>query len=324
MGRNKEKIMSRHTHERGGNFSYSSRKGLAIAISITTLMMIAEVIGGIITNSLALLSDAGHMLTDSLALGLSLFALSFATRPATATKTYGFYRIEILAALLNSVILAGVAFYIFYEAYSRFFEPPVVKSVPMLVVATIGLLVNIVGAIILSRSGRESLNIKSALFHMLGDALSSVGVIAAGLIILFTGWYLADPLISLLIGVVIIRGAWQVIMESVHILLEAVPRDINMRKLIDEIRNIKGIKDVHDIHLWTITSGLHALSGHVLIDDILTSHSDEILSEINELLRDHYRISHTTIQFECEACEDSLVCRIENRGGREEKLKRRK
>jgi len=318
--RNMQKT-GRHTHGTHEEVLVSSRKGLLIALSITTLMMIIEVIGGILTNSLALLSDAGHMLTDSLALGLSLFALNFAARPASETKTYGFYRVEILAALLNAVILAGISVYIFYEAYHRFLEPLVVKSVPMLIVAGIGLAANLLGASFLARSGRESLNIKSALFHMLGDAVSSVGVIIAGLIILFTRWYPADPLISVAIGVVIIWGAWQVIGESVHILLEGVPSHIDMAQLISEVKNIKGVKDVHEAHLWTITSGMHAFAGHVLIDDILTSHSDEILSDINHLLRDHYQVAHTTIQFECESCEDVLVCRLQNhlrQGGRKE------
>lgn len=302
----------RHTHIAHEEIAGTGRKGLIIALSITSLMMVAEVIGGILTNSLALLSDAGHMLTDSLALALSLFALSFASRPANETKTYGFYRAEILAALVNAIILAGISVYIFYEAYRRFLDPPVVKSVPMLIVAGIGLAANLVGASFLARSGRESLNVKSALFHMLGDAVSSVGVIIAGLIILFARWYPADPLISVAIGLIIIWGAWQVVEESIHILLEGVPSHVDMNRLIAEIKSIKGVRDVHDAHLWTITSGMHAFAGHVLIDDILTSHSDEILTDLNHLLRDHYQVAHTTIQFECEFCEDTLVCRLQN------------
>jgi cobalt-zinc-cadmium efflux system protein len=307
-----EERTGRHTHIAHEEIAGTGRKGLIIALSITSLMMVAEVIGGILTNSLALLSDAGHMLTDSLALALSLFALSFASRPASETKTYGFYRAEILAALVNAVILAGISVYIFYEAYRRFLDPPVVKSVPMLIVAGIGLAANLVGASFLARSGRESLNVKSALFHMLGDAVSSVGVIIAGLIILFARWYPADPLISVAIGLIIIWGAWQVVEESIHILLEGVPSHVDMNRLIAEIKSIKGVRDVHDAHLWTITSGMHAFAGHVLIDDILTSHSDEILTDLNHLLRDHYQVAHTTIQFECEFCEDVLVCRLQN------------
>lgn len=307
-----EERTGRHTHRDHEEIAGTGRRGLIIALSITSLIMVAEIIGGILTNSLALLSDAGHMLTDSLALALSLFALSFAARPANETKTYGFYRAEILAALLNAVVLAGISVYIFYEAYRRFLDPPVVKSVPMLIVAGVGLIANLLGASFLARSGRDSLNIKSALFHMLGDAVSSVGVIIAGLIILFARWYPADPLISVAIGLIIIWGAWQVIDESVHILLEGVPSHVDMTRLIGEIKSIRGVRDVHDAHLWTITSGMHAFAGHVLIDDILTSHSDEILNHINHLLRDHYQVAHTTIQFECESCEDMLVCRLQN------------
>ncbi len=297
-----------HRHIESDNQAHASnQRKLMIALSITAIVMIAEIIGGLLANSLALLSDAGHMLTDILALGLSLTAMKFARKPPTPSKTFGFYRLEILAAFFNGMLLFFISFYIFYEAYHRLVQPEEIKGLVMLVVACIGLLANGVGILLLRKSAHTSLNVKSAFFHIVGDTISSGGVIVGGLLILYTGWYLVDPLISIFIGILILRGAYALTMESINIFLEATPKDINVEELLDELRKIQGVKDVHHLHLWTITSGINAMSAHVLIDDLLISSSAYILKEIKSLLRNKYRIEHSTIQFESKACGDDLL-----------------
>jgi cobalt-zinc-cadmium efflux system protein len=297
-----------HQPIRSDNQGYSStQRYMLIVLSITAGVMIAEIIGGLLANSLALLSDAGHMLTDILALGLSIVAMRFAQRPPTASKTFGFYRLEILAAFFNGVLLLFISFYIFYEAYHRLLHPEEIKGLFMLVVAAIGLLANGVGIVILRRSALRNLNVKSAFFHLVGDTISSGGVIVGGLVILYTGWYLADSLIGIFIGVLILRGAYSLVSESIGIFLEATPKDISMEKMLDDLHKIEGVKEIHHLHLWTITSGIYAMSAHVLIEDLLTSRSAQILREIEGLLQGKYSIEHTTIQFESESCGDDLV-----------------
>jgi cobalt-zinc-cadmium efflux system protein len=280
---------------------------LFIALLITAIVMIAEIIGGLLANSLALLSDAGHMLTDILSLGLSLAAMKLAQKPPTPSKTFGFHRLEILAAFFNGMLLCFMSFYIFYEAYHRLVQPEEIKGLFMLVVAFIGLLANGAGILLLRKSAHTSLNVKSAFFHIVGDTISSGGVILGGVIILYTGWYVVDPLLSIFIGLLILRGAYALIVESIDIFLEATPKDINMEELLDELCKIQGVKEVHHIHLWTITSGINAMSAHVLIDDRLISSSAHILKEIKSLLHNKYKIEHSTIQFESESCGDDLL-----------------
>ncbi|RZB33552.1 MAG: cobalt-zinc-cadmium efflux system protein [Desulfobacteraceae bacterium Eth-SRB2] len=303
-------MISHHIHQpkKSDNHVYSSnQRNLVIALLITAIVMIAEIIGGLLANSLALLSDAGHMLTDILALGLSLVAMRFAQKPPTPSKTFGFHRLEILAAFFNGMLLFFISFYIFYEAYHRLLHPEEIKGLFMLVVACIGLLANGMGIILLRKSAHTSLNVKSVFFHIVGDTISSGGVIVGGLLILYTGWYLIDPLIGIFIGILILKGAYALIMESIDIFLEATPKDINVEEMLDELRKIKGVKDVHHLHLWTITSGINAMSAHVLIDDLLISSSAYILKEIKSLLHNNYRIGHSTIQFESKSCGDDLL-----------------
>lgn len=285
-----------------------NQKVLWIAIGLTGMIMIVEVIGGLIANSLALLSDAGHMLTDVMSLALSLFALRLAMRPPSSTKTFGFYRMEILAALVNGTTLIFISGYILYEAYQRFGATEHVDSRTMLLVAALGLIANGIAALAMMRSSQESLNIRGAYLHILGDALSSIGVLMGGLTILLTGWYVVDPIISVLICLVILRGAFMLMKDSVNILLEAVPRGTDLEEVENALRSIPGVNDLHHLHLWTITSSIHALSAHVLVDDVLTSRTGEILQEIKRVLREKFRIGHTTIQFECENCEEGFYC----------------
>jgi cobalt-zinc-cadmium efflux system protein len=301
--------MTEHAHGAHLLISTNQRR-LLVALSITGLMTIVELAGGLISNSLALIGDAGHMFTDTLALGLSFYALNLAKRPANQTKTYGYYRAEILAALTNGVILVLVSGYIFYEAYHRFVEPPEVRGGLMLIVAAIGLVANVVGISVL-RSGRSrNLNVKGAFLHMWSDTLSSVGVIAAGAIILLTGRTIADPIISIIIGILILRGAGGLVWESVNILLEAVPKHLDVSQINNAVRKIKGVKDVHDVHLWAITSGMYAMSCHLLIEDQMVSNCTQIVGEVNRTLSQEFGISHSTVQLECEECENSPVCHI--------------
>jgi cobalt-zinc-cadmium efflux system protein len=301
--------MTEHTHGTLSLLSTNQRR-LLVALSITGLMTIVELAGGLLSNSLALIGDAGHMFTDTLALGLSLFALNLAKRPASQTKTYGYYRAEILAALVNGTILVLVSGYIFYEAYNRFVEPPEVRGGLMLIVAAIGLAANVVGISVLRSAGSRNLNVKSAFLHMWSDTLSSLGVIAAGAIILLTGRTIADPIISIIIGLLILRGAGGLVWESVNILLEAVPKNLDVSRINDAVRKIKGVRDIHDVHLWAITSGMYAMSCHLLIEDQMVSNCTQIVEEVNKTLSQEFGISHSTVQLECEECENSPVCHI--------------
>jgi cobalt-zinc-cadmium efflux system protein len=250
------------------------------------------------------------MLTDTLALGLSYFAMKISRRPADDKRTYGFHRTEILVALLNGLVLILISVYIFYEAYKRFLSPPEIKAPLMLSVATLGLVVNVIGIMMLKGSSRGNLNVRGAFLHILGDTLSSIGVIAAGIIIFFTKFYLVDPIVALLIGGIILRGAIGLVTESSNILLEAVPKHLNPETIAEELKKIAGVKDMHDLHLWAITSGIYALSGHLLIEDQMVSKSDQILKEANALLKDKFGITHTTLQLECLECSRFPVCNL--------------
>ena len=300
----------------GRDLTSMGGKPLKIALTIVLVIMVFEVIGGILSNSLALLGDAGHMLVDALALGLALFAVTIARRPATPTKTFGYHRVEIMAALANGTALLLVSAYIFYEAYQRFLEPPLINTPLMIGVAVIGLAANLTGILLLRRASRRSLNIKAAFWHIVGDTISSVGVIVAGIIISVTGWHVVDPLIAIFIGGIILWGAVRLVSESVDILMEAVPKHIQVDKVIEIIKNVPGVEDVHDIHIWTITSDIHALSAHLLIEDQRVSKSAEIVEAVNRNLGRHFNITHTTLQLECESCPTGFICDINKPGNR--------
>ncbi len=298
-------------HSEASHLTSTGSNPLKIALVIVLVIMVVEVVGGILSNSLALLGDAGHMLVDALSLGLSLFAMAIAKRPATPTRTYGYHRVEILAVLANGITIGLVSLYIFYEAYQRFLAPPMVKTPLMLVVATIGLIANLAGMLLLRRGRHRSLNIKAAFWHIIGDTISSVGVIIAGIIIAITGWGIVDPIIAVFIGCIILWGAVGLVRESVDILSEAVPKHIQLDKVIGAIKNIPGVEDVHDIHVWTITSGIHTLSAHLVVEDQKVSRSAEIVEAVNQGLAQHFNITHTTLQLECETCPTGLICEID-------------
>jgi cobalt-zinc-cadmium efflux system protein len=288
----------------------SASQPLKITLGLVLIIMVAEILGGLFSNSLALLSDAGHMFTDALALGLSLFAMNLARRPATATKTFGYHRAEIMAALVNGSVLILVSAIIFYEAYQRFQQSPVIKSPLMLIVAGIGLVANIIGIYLLRSGSRKSINIKAAFWHIIGDTMSSVGVIIAGVIIQITGWTIADPILAVVIGIVILWGAVRIVKESVDILLESVPPHVEMENVVTAVKNIPGVKDLHEIHIWTITSGIYAMSAHLRITDRRVSQCDEILTKVNEVLAHDFNITHATLQMECESCPTGADCNL--------------
>ena len=301
--------MGSHAHHRHGQSTRGSlQRPLLIALVITVTVMVAEFVGGLMANSLALLSDATHMLADVVALLLGIVAFQFSAKPPTKKSTFGFYRLEIFAAQINGGILLFLSFFIFYAAYQRLLHPEPIKGVLMLVVACVGLVANIAGALVLHQSSRENLNVRAAFLHIVGDLISSIGVIVGGVIISLTGWFAVDPILSLMIGVIILKGAYGVVKETAGILLEAVPKHINLDKLIREVEAIEGVKSFHDVHAWTIASGLYALSGHVQIKDQRVSESAEIMEKIRGYLAQHYHIEHTTIQFECDACSTDLAC----------------
>jgi cobalt-zinc-cadmium efflux system protein len=275
---------------------------LTIVFAFTSLYLVVEVIGALMTGSLALLADAAHMLTDVGGLGLALFAIRFAERPATPERTYGYYRVEILSALANAVVLIGISLYILYEAYQRFLEPPAVESLGMLGVASIGLVVNIAGMLLLRSGSTESLNLKGAYFEVLSDMLSSLGVIAAGFIMWATQWYYADPLFSAGIGLFIFPRTWRLLREAVDVLLEATPSTVNLASVRQAIADTPGVAGVHDLHVWSLTSGVNALSVHaVRTDDV--SH-DDILRAVQARVTSQFGIAHATIQVESAGHEE--------------------
>ncbi|ANB56139.1 cation diffusion facilitator transporter family protein [Anoxybacillus sp. B7M1] len=284
-----------HHHDLGRE---GNKKGLIVALSITAGIMILEFLGGLWTNSLALLSDSGHMLSDASSLLLSLIAIWFAARPASPNKTYGFYRFEILAALFNGVTLFIIAGFIIWEAIGRFYHPPTVSSGSMMLIALIGLIANLLSAWALMRKGdvKHNVNLRSAYLHVLGDALGSVGAIIAGLVMWAFGWYIADPIISVLVALLILRGAWGVIKHTVHILMEGTPITIDQHEVKKALESIEGVINVHDLHIWTITSGLDSLSCHMLIED--RQDSQKILQAAIHLIEEKFKILHTTIQIE--------------------------
>ena len=309
-----------HEHTRG-----MAKKTLRLAFFLTMLILAAELAGGFLANSLALLSDAGHVLTDIFALGLAWFATAQAERPANASKTFGYHRVGILTALVNAVTLIVIALAILWEAVQRFQHPQAVQPLVMFLAAGIGIGVNLFIGFGL-RKERGNLNVRAAALHVFGDVGASVAVIVAGVVILLTGWYPADPILSVGIAGLIAVGAWRILRETTDILLEAVPKDINLSELVRDMMRLPGVQDVHDLHVWCITSGMYALSCHASIADLPPSESASILQALEAMLREKYHIGHTAIQFESHAHQEvycavgGLYCQME--AGGERKLSR--
>ena len=294
-------------HDHTPTAAGANKGRLTVVLALTTVYLVAEIVGGIVTGSLALLADAGHMLTDVAGLALALMAIRFAERPATPLRTYGYYRVEILAALANAVILIGISFYILFEAYERFKDPPAIAGLDVLMVAGLGLVVNIVGMLLLRRGSAESLNMKGAYFEVLSDALTSVGVIAAALIMYYTSWYYADPLVSAAIGLFILPRTWRLLREAVGVLLEGTPADVNPAAVRESLSAVDGVSSVHDLHLWSLTSGRNAMSVHVVVAG--GAPHERVLAAIREKATTDLKIFHVTVQIETPAfggCESHL------------------
>lgn len=272
------------------------------ALAISAAYFFAEVIAGFATNSLALLSDAGHMLSDVGAMALSLFAFRMAARPATHSSTYGYHRAEILAALFNGLTLWLIVGVIFTAAYNRFFNPPQVESFGMMVVAFLGLLVNIAAGLILHHGHHHNLNMRGAFLHVVSDAVGSVGAIVAGLVMLTTGWYLADPLISVFIGILVLFSSWNLVKDSVSVLMQSVPKGIRLDEVRATIEAVDGVAKVHDLHVWAVTSDIYTLSAHAVVENGGDFH--DVLDGIEITLKERFNIEHTTIQLETESREE--------------------
>jgi cobalt-zinc-cadmium efflux system protein len=283
------------------------------ALGLTAGVLVGEVAGGLWTGSLALLSDAAHVLMDVVALGLSYVALRLAARDPSDRHSYGLHRSEVLAAVINGGTLLVIAVGIFLEAARRLQEPEPVKSLEMLVIAAAGLAVNLVVMLILrghdhaEGNGREDLNVRSAWLHVLGDTLSSVGVIAAGLVMWRTGWTLLDALMSIAIGAVLLFGAGRLLKSGIHILMEGVPEELDLPQVSQAMAAVPGVRDVHDLHIWSLCPGAVALSAHVTADDAQWNAATDIQATLKAMLRDRFRIEHTTIQLECTQCRQGVV-----------------
>ena len=297
-----------HGHDRHDRAHPSSKRGLFWTLLLLCGYLVAEVVGGLIAHSLALLADAGHMFSDVAALGLSLFALWMAERPPTPQRTYGYYRTEILAALANGAALLAVSVFIFLEAVRRFRQPPEVQGGVMLAIAVGGLLVNLAGLRFFGAHREENLNIRGAWLHVLTDTLGSLGTIVAGGLIWGLGWNLADPLTSILVGLLVIYSAWQLVAESVSVLMENAPLGVDVDEVHDRMAQSPGVRSVHDLHVWTITTGLNALSAHVVIEDG-RGHA-ELLTEIRQVLHERFGIDHVTIQIEPGDYHDRCDCSL--------------
>jgi cobalt-zinc-cadmium efflux system protein len=281
---------------------HSETQRLQWALAISAVYLVAEVVAGFLTNSLALISDAGHMLSDVGALSLSLFAFRVAKRPATHQSTFGYHRVEILAALFNGLTLWLIVGVIMTAAFNRLFHPPEVESLGMLIVAALGLAVNVAAAAILHGGHSHNLNMRGAFLHVVSDAIGSLGVLAAGAIMLTTGWYLADPVISVLIGVLILYSSWNLVKDSLVVLMQAVPKGIRLDDVRETIEAVDGVQKVHDLHVWSVTSDIYTLSAHAVVENGGDFH--QVLNGIEATLKERFNIEHTTIQLETESREE--------------------
>jgi cobalt-zinc-cadmium efflux system protein len=291
-----------HQHAHGHSHSHGTGSILQWSLAATTLFAVIEVVAGIKAHSLALLSDAGHNFTDALALLLTWVGFYLQSKPADEIKTYGYHRASVLSAFVNALTLVALAGWILYESVDRLRRPLPVNEMVMIGVAVLGLLINGAIVLVLRAASRNDLNVRSAFIHMLGDALGAVAIIAGAVAIRYTGWERVDPALSILIGLLIVWTAWDIIRESLNILLEGLPRGIKLQDVGQGMRAIEGVLDVHDLHIWSLGSSTHALSCHVLIEDVPPSCSDVILRRLNEMLSHRFHISHTTVQFEHVSC----------------------
>jgi len=300
-----------HTHIHASDLTRSTVRRLALSLGLTALFVLVEIAAGLFSNSLALLTDAAHNATDAIALALTWWALRITIRPSNAAKTFGYHRVGILVAMVNSITLVLISLGIFYDAYRRLMAPPQVKADVLIGVGLAAVAINLVTALLVRQGHEHDLNLKSAYVHLMGDVLSTVGAVAAGIVIRFTGMDWLDPLVSIFIGLLILWNAWGILRESIDILMESTPADIDMESLQEDILTIQGVRGVHDLHVWSIARSLRTLSAHILIDDIPVSETVVVQSLINELLFHKYGIGHATLQLECVGCVSTeLYCNI--------------
>ena len=296
-----------HDHSHIGDLANQTTKRLALSLGLTAAFVVIEIAAGIFGNSLALLTDAAHNFTDVIALGLSWYAVKLATQPAHAGKTFGYHRVGILVALVNSTTLVLIALGIFYEAWKRFISPPEVDSAILIGVGALAFLINLGTAWLVKSGSEHDLNLRSTFLHLMGDVMSTLGAVIAGIIIAFTNWNWLDPLVSVLIGTFILWNAWGILRQSIHILLESTPESINMASMVTDLLQVKGVRDIHDLHVWSINENLCALSAHIITDDVLVSAGLPIQRDLNEILAHKYNIRHATLQLECECTGQNLL-----------------
>ncbi len=307
--------MTQHLHPHP-HFVDTARQGtsrLALSLVLTLGFVLVEAAAGFFSNSLALLTDAAHNLTDVIALGLTWYAFRLMTRPANARQTYGYHRAGILVALVNSTTLVLISLGIFYEAYRRLTSPVEVQAGILIGVGVVAFAINLATALLVRRGSEHDLNLRSTFVHLMGDVLSTLGAVAAGIVILFTGWNWLDPLVSIFIGLLILWNAGGILRETVGILLESTPSDVDMDAMVSDILQVQGVMGVHDLHVWSITRGLRTMSAHLLTEDVSISAGAAIQAQVNEMLANRYTIAHATLQLECTGCEpDLLYCEIDS------------
>ena len=299
-----------HSHSHSHNANVNAQRML-IALGITLAFVVFEAAAGIYANSLALLTDAAHNVTDVVALGLSWYALRVALRPANANKTFGYHRVGIVVALINGLSLVLISLYIFYEAIQRLMNPLMVEDSILIGVALIAFFVNAGTALLVLRGSEKDLNQRSAFLHLAGDAVATLGAFLAGIGIFFTGWNWLDPLASILIAALILWNVFGIVREALDILLESTPRDVDVNALVRAMQTVRGVRGVHDLHVWSLAQNLRALSAHILTDDVTISQGAQVQRDVNELLHERYGIAHATLQLECVDCEpDALYCEM--------------
>jgi cobalt-zinc-cadmium efflux system protein len=298
-------------HDHTSNLSRSTIRRLSLSLVITVIFVVVEIMAGIFANSLALLTDGAHNLTDAVALGLTWWALWITTKPANSVNTYGYHRAGILVALVNSTTLALIAVGIFYEAWKRFSAPPVVQADILIGVGAVAVIVNLVTALLVRRGSENDLNLRSAFLHLMGDVVSTVGAVVAGIIIRFTGLNWLDALVSVLIGFLILWNAWSILRESLEILMESSPADVDMDALRHDMLAVEGVRGVHDLHVWSITRSLRTLSAHLVTEDVPVSAGAKVQVAVGDMLAQQYGINHSTLQLECVNCAPiGLYCDI--------------
>lgn len=298
--------MDNHSHVHFMDLTQQTGRRMALSLGITFVFVFVEIAAGLFSNSLALLTDAAHNFTDVLALALAWWALRLTTQPASNQRTYGYHRAGILAALVNSTTLVIIALGIFYEAYRRFIDPPEVQADILIGVGLIAVIINVVTALLVRRGAESDLNIRAAFLHLMGDVVSTIGAVIAGIIIRFTDWNWLDPLVSALIGLLILWSAWSILREAIDILMESTPTDINMDAMITDITSVDGVRGVHDLHVWSITRNMRTLSAHLVTDDLAISRGASIQRSVNEVLYHKYNVNHATLQLECDECMPSM------------------